>query len=78
MVTLSLNSSFFRQQFSMTRNDVVYVTVVMALGYIVGNLLSSRIIPRYGRRDTVIGASVLLGLFTILFTASFNFEYDAG
>lgn len=72
MVTLSLNSSFFRQQFSMSRGIVVYITVVMALAYIAGTLLASKIIPRYGRRNTAIGASVLLGLFTILFTASFN------
>lgn len=72
MVTLSLSSSFFRQKFSMSRNDVVYVTVVMALSYISGTLLARKIIPRYGRRNTAVGASILLGLFTILFTTSFN------
>lgn len=72
MVTLSLHSSFFRQQFSVSRNNVVYATVVMALAYISGTLLARKIIPRYGRKNTAVAASILLGLFTVLFTTSFN------
>jgi predicted MFS family arabinose efflux permease len=71
-IALSLGSSFYRQQFSMSRNNVVYVTVVMALLYISGTLIARKIIPKYGRRNTAIASSVLLGLFTIFFTASFN------
>lgn len=71
-ITLSLGSSFFRQQFSMSRGDVVYVTVGMALLYIAGTLVSRKIIPKYGRRNTAIASSALMGLFTIVYMISGN------
>ena len=71
-ITLSLASSFYRQQFSMSRGNVVYVTVGMALLYIVGTLISRKIIPKYGRINTAIASSALLGLFTIIYAISFN------
>jgi predicted MFS family arabinose efflux permease len=69
-ITLSLGSSFYRQQFSMSRGNVVYVTMGMALLYIAGTLTSRKIIPKYGRRNTAIASSALMGLFTITYTIS--------
>jgi len=69
-ITLSLGSSFYRQQFSMSRGNVVYVTMGMALLYIAGTLTSRKIIPKYGRRNTAIASTALMGLFTIIYTIS--------
>ena len=63
-ITLSLSSSFYRQQFSMSRGNVVYITVGLAR--------ARKIIPKYGRRNTAIASSALMGLFTIIYAISFN------
>ena len=62
IITLSLTFSFFREVFAMSRSSVVYLTFGTAFSYLVGAILSRRIIPRYGRKKSVMGSIILMGL----------------
>jgi len=65
-ISLSLAASFYRQQLSMSRGLVAYITIAMAFSYMAGALASRKIIPHLGVGNAVVASSVLLGLSTIL------------
>ena len=71
-ISLSLASSFYRQQLSMSRGLVAYITIVMALAYMAGALVSRKLIPIFGRRKAAAVSSVFLGLSTIIRFAVIN------
>jgi len=77
-IILSLSSSFLRQKIGMSRGIVVYVIMAMALLYITGSLIARKIIPKVGRKNTVVASNILLALGTILFTQSFNIVLALG
>ncbi len=65
-IYLSLAASNLRQQFSMSRGLVSYLAIFQSLAYIAGALFAGKIISRFGRRDSTLYLSALLGLSTIL------------
>lgn len=65
-ISLSLASSFYRQQLSMSRGLVAYITIGMALAFIAGALISRKTIPRFGLKNATMVSSVFLGLSTII------------
>lgn len=77
-ILLSLSSSFLRQKIGMSRGDAVYAIMAMALAFMSGSLSARKIIPKYGRKNTVVVSNILLALGLILFTASFNLVMALG
>jgi len=77
-IILSLSSSFLRQEIGMSRGDVVYAIMAMALMALSGSMIARKIIPKYGRKNTVVASNILLALGTILFTQSFNLVMALG
>jgi len=77
-IILSLSSSFLRQEIGMSRGDVVYAIMAMALLFMSGSLITRKIIPKYGMKNTVVASNILLALGTILFTQSFNIVMALG
>jgi predicted MFS family arabinose efflux permease len=77
-IILSLSSSFLRQKIGMSRGDAVYAIMAMALVFMSGSLIARKIIPKYGRKNTVVVSNILLAFGLILFTASFNLVMALG
>jgi predicted MFS family arabinose efflux permease len=73
IITLSLAFSFFREVFSMSRGSVVYLTFGTAGAYLVGAILSRRIIPKLGSKKTTMFSVVLMGIFTLVYLSGVSF-----
>ncbi len=63
-VTLSLGSSFYREQLSLTRDMVSNITILLSLSYIFGAMVTSRLIQRFGHTRVVYGSLFMLGAGT--------------
>jgi len=74
-VTLSLNFSYFRQVFLISRSSVVFITYGTAFSYMMGALASRNIVPKLGRRKATILSLASLGVFTTLAFTGFNFWF---
>jgi len=64
-ITLSLSTSNLRQQFLISRDVVVWITMLNAMMYIAGALVSRKVVSRYGVKTSSMFLNVLLGVFTI-------------
>jgi len=73
VISLSLSFSFFREVFSLSRANVVYLTYGTSLSYLIGVIMSRRIIPRFGRKRSAMGSLVLVGLFSLVYFTGFDF-----
>jgi predicted MFS family arabinose efflux permease len=70
-LTLSLSTSNFRQHFLIPRDIVIWITIMNALLYMGGALLSRKAVSRIGLKNSSMYLHVLLGVFTVLrFTVS--------
>jgi len=65
---VTYSASFFRQQFTASTGLVSIMYMGSAISYILGNLISGRLVNRFGRRPTTILAVLLAGVFTIFYT----------
>jgi predicted MFS family arabinose efflux permease len=66
-VHLIYSPSFLRQSFGLSRGFVSLSTIVGASSYIVGSVLSGRVVNRYGRRGVALLVSVPAGLMLLLY-----------
>lgn len=66
-VHLVYSSSFLRQTFGVSREFVSLTTIVGAASYIVGSVLSGRLVNRFGRRMVALLASVPAGASLLLY-----------
>jgi len=64
-ITLSLSTSNLRQQFLISRDVVVWITMLNAMMYIAGALVSRKVVSGYGVKNSSMFLNVLLGVFTI-------------
>ena len=64
-ITLSLSTSNLRQQFLISRDVVVWITILNAMMYIAGALVSRKVVSRYGVKYSSMFLNVILGGFTI-------------
>lgn len=65
-ISLSLAASFYRQELSMSRTLVSYLTIGMALAYVAGALVSGRVISIMGLKRTTLIMVTLLGASTMI------------
>ena len=65
-IPLTLGSSYYRSYHGISRGIVVFLISAMAMLYIVGSLVSRRIISRTGYKKATVLFAVGLGLFTIV------------
>jgi predicted MFS family arabinose efflux permease len=72
-ITASLAFSFFREEFSMSRASVVYLMLGSAFSYMVGAILSRRIVPFFGRKKSVMVAIIAMGLFSLIYLVGGSF-----
>jgi DHA1 family multidrug resistance protein-like MFS transporter len=70
---LVYGTSFFREQFGVTRGFSSILMTAVALAYSTGSFTVGRLIERHGRRRLTILTTLLSGLSTILMTLSPNF-----
>jgi DHA1 family inner membrane transport protein len=73
MITLSLAFSFFREVYSMSRTNVVYLTFGTSFAYIVGALSARQIIPRVGWRRSTMVSVVLMGFGSVVYLIGVNY-----
>jgi DHA1 family inner membrane transport protein len=66
VISLTMASSFYRAALSMSRTDVAYLTIAMAISYIFGALIVSRIVSRMGSKNTALVMAFLLGVSTMI------------
>ena len=66
-VHLVYSASFLRQTFGVSREFVSLSTIVGASSYIVGSVLSGRMVTRYGRRRVALLASVPAGVALLIY-----------
>jgi MFS family permease len=57
----------------MSRANVVYLIIVTAFSYMVGAILSRRIVPFFGRKKSVMGAILAMGLFSLIYLVGGSF-----
>ena len=60
-------SSFFRDQFGLPLEVVSIIFIIAALGYILGNLLASKFVKRFGGKPITVISSILVGIFITIF-----------
>lgn len=65
-ITLSLGASFFREQLDLTRDMVSNITILFSLFYIIGAIVTSRLILGFGYTRVVYGSLFLLGGSTLV------------
>lgn len=73
--------TFYREQFSLTRNLAVGIGLVNAALFMVGSLVGGRLVGRFGSKPVAVFCSFISGLLTIVFfnmpilwlTLAFNF-----
>ncbi|MHA1966164.1 MAG: MFS transporter [Candidatus Hodarchaeales archaeon] len=56
-------SSFFRDQFGVPVEVVSIIFILAALGNIMGNLLASKFVKKYGKKPITVSSSILVGVF---------------
>jgi predicted MFS family arabinose efflux permease len=66
-------TSFFREQFAVSRGLASTIMTVVALSYTAGSLASGRLVDKYGRKRLTIVTTFLAGALTILMTRSTDF-----
>jgi predicted MFS family arabinose efflux permease len=67
IVHLVYSSSFLRQTFSVSREFVSLSTILGASSYIVGSVLSGRVVNRFGRKKIATLASIPAGVALLLY-----------
>ncbi len=67
-VVLTYGISFYRQTYSISPSWASILFSGLALCYVVGSLLSGRLVNRFGRKSLTVIGYLSLGLLTVLFT----------
>jgi len=67
-VVLTYGMSFYRQRFHISLSRATILFSVLASCYILGSLLSGKLVNKFGRKSLTIVGYLFLGLFIILFT----------
>ena len=65
-IPLTLASSYYRSHHGISRGQVVFIIMAMAILYIGGSLVSRRIISRIGYKNATVLFAAGLGLFTMV------------
>jgi predicted MFS family arabinose efflux permease len=65
-LTLSLGSSFYRDELVLSRDMVSNITILLSLAYIVGAMATSRLINRWRQIRVVYGSLFVLGVGTCI------------
>jgi predicted MFS family arabinose efflux permease len=64
-ISLALSASFYREVLGFSRSYVSFLISFMAISYIVGTQLASRVVKRWGRRKTAIFSLLFLAFFSM-------------
>lgn len=64
--------SFLRKRFLVSLGFATIVILVTALCYILGNLISDRVVNQLGRQPATVLTAVIVGIFTSLYTNMFH------
>jgi len=70
---LLYGTSFFREEFVVSRELASTIITVVALSYTAGSIVVGRLVDRYGRRRLTLATTFLAASFTILMTLSPDF-----
>jgi predicted MFS family arabinose efflux permease len=72
-LVLLYGTSFFREQFAVSRGLASTIITVVALAYTVGSLTSGRLVDKYGSKRLTLVTTFFAGFLTILMTLSTDF-----
>jgi predicted MFS family arabinose efflux permease len=73
---LTYGASFWRQRYLVSTGFVSIATIFQAFGYILGSLMSGRVVKRFGMKPLVVLTALLLGSATMIVTYPPIFWYS--